>query len=208
MRDKSIYTRREFVAAGLVAVPLLKATACASGGAAESNCRPTTRGAGGPFYRAGAPWTNRLCGASEPGEPLVISGRVTSAADCRPLAGAVLDVFQANAGGLYDTQIPGLKPGSFHLRGRVRTGADGRYEFQTVLPGEYTDGGVTRARHIHFRVSAPGHAPLVTECYFDGEARNSTDPLVRPPLVIRLADFRRDKRKHLGGTFDLVLAAA
>lgn len=211
MRDKSIYTRREFVAAGLVVVPLVKATACAAPPAgAGSNCRPTARGAGGPFYRAGAPWTNRLCGPAEPGEPLVISGRVTSAADCRPLGGAVLDVFQANAEGLYDTQIPGLAPGSFHLRGQLKTDAEGRYEFSTVLPGQYTDGGAARARHIHFRVSAPGHAPLVTECYFDGDTRNSTDPLVRTPLVIRLSDFTppNDRRKHHRGTFDLVLAGA
>lgn len=211
MRDRRTFTRREFVAAGLVAVPLLGVAACAADSAvAEAACRPTVRGAGGPFYREGAPWTDKLCGPDEPGDALVVAGRVTSASDCRPLAGALLDVFQANAAGLYDTQIPNLAPGRFHLRGRLRTDADGRYEFHTVLPGQYTDGGVARASHIHFRISAPGHAPLITECYFEGDTRNQTDPLVRPPLVVRLADSTPARQTHrsLRASFDLVLTKA
>jgi catechol 1,2-dioxygenase len=190
----------------LVALPLWKIGACAE---TSEACRPTVRGAGGPFYREGAPWRSKLCDASEPGEPLVVSGRVTAADSCQPLKGAVVDVFQANAAGLYDTQIKGLDPARFHLRGQMRTDEAGRYRFETVLPGNYTD-GIERARHIHFRVSAPGYAPLVTECYFEGEPRNATDRLVKAPLVIRLSDFthERERRKYHAGTFDLVLARA
>ncbi|HEV2762682.1 MAG TPA: hypothetical protein VGV38_06780 [Pyrinomonadaceae bacterium] len=205
MKEKLIYTRREFVAAGLLVVPLLKASACA----AESNsggCPPTARGAGGPFYRAGAPWTSRLCSPEEPGEPLLVAGRVTAADTCRPVAGALLDVFQADAEGRYDSQRPGFTPETFHLRGRMKADAEGRYRIETVLPGLYPG----RARHIHFVVSAPGYAPLVTECYFEGDPRAASDPLVRRPLVLPLSDFtqEQDRRKYRRATFDLVLAKA
>ena len=203
MRDRFIKGRREFLAAGLVALPLLKVGACE---AAES-CRPTARGAGGPYYRKGAPWTARLCGAEEPGTPLVVEGRVTAADTCRPLEGAVVEVFQANDAGLYDVQMPGHRPDLFRLRGQLRADAAGRYRFETVLPGNYTD-GIARARHIHYVVSAPGYRPLVTECYFKGEPRNETDRLVRPELIIALDESTRDRRKQLAATFDLVLAKA
>ena len=205
MKEKLIYTRREFVSAGLVLVPLLKSAACAAEGGGGAGCPPTARGAGGPFYRAGAPWTSRLCGPDEPGEPLRLSGRVTAADTCRPLPGVTLDVFQANADGLYDSQLPGFTPDTFRLRGRMKTDREGRYHIETVLPGLYPG----RARHIHFVVSAPGCATLVTECYFEGDPRHATDSLVRPPLVVRLTDSAPPPapRRHLQGTFDLVLAA-
>jgi catechol 1,2-dioxygenase len=204
MRHKLITSRREFVAAGLVLLPFLRTGACAT----EENCSPTSRGAGGPFYRKGAPWTTKLCGAEEPGEPLVIAGRVVAADTCKPLGGAIVDVFQANAAGLYDTQLPNADPNRFHLRGQMKTDDDGRYQFETILPGNYGDGGFQRARHIHYIVSFPGYRPLVTECYFEGDEHNATDRLVRAPLIIGLSETTSEKRKRLKGTFDIVLAKA
>ena len=195
MGKKLITSRREFVGAGLALLPFLKFEACAAG---AETCRPTVRGAGGPFYKEGAPWRSRLCEANEPGEPLVVAGRVTAADTCAPLKGAVVDVWQADAAGHYDNE-------RFHLRGRVRADDEGRYSFETVLPGNYTDGGFERARHIHYIISAPGYAPLTTECYFEGEPRNRTDPIVRDSLVIPLHGTQGKQRT---ATFDIVLAKA
>lgn len=194
MRNRLSTSRREFVAAGLALLPFLKAEACE----AAEKCSPTVRGAGGPFYREGAPWRARLCGADEPGQPLLIAGRVTAAGTCDPLKGAVIDIWQADAAGHYDNE-------RFHLRGRVRADDEGCYSFETVLPGNYSDGGFERAKHIHYIVSAPGHTPLTTECYFEGDARNQTDQLVRSSLVIPLS---QGQGKQLKGTFDFVLAKA
>lgn len=195
MRKRLVTSRREFVGAGLALLPFLKFEACA--GAAET-CGPTATGAGGPFYKEGAPWRSKLCGADEPGEALVVAGRVTAADTCAPLKGAVVDVWQADASGRYDNE-------RFHLRGRVRADGEGRYQFETVLPGNYSDGGFQRARHIHYIISAPGYAPLTTECYFEGDARNRTDPIVRSSLVVPLSG---GKGTQLKATFDIVLARA
>ena len=195
MRKRLITTRREFVGAGLALLPFLKFEACAS---SSETCSPTVRGAGGPFYKEGAPWRAKLCGADEPGEPLVVTGRVTGADTCAPLKGAVVDVWQADSAGRYDNE-------RFHLRGRVRADDEGLYSFETVLPGNYSDGGLARARHIHYIITAPGYAPLVTECYFEGDPRNRTDPIVRNSLVIPLAGIQGKQRK---ATFDIVLAKA
>lgn len=211
MRDRYDISRRAFLLAGACAVPLVGCAARAGEGeaAAEAErCAATAESQYGPFYRAGAPWRTRLCGEDEPGELLVVTGRVTSAAGCAPLAGAVLDVWQASAAGHYDNNDPGrpFDPARFNLRGRVRADAEGRYRFESVVPGNYGEGRFVRARHIHLLASAPGHPPLVTEIYFAGDPNNETDGLVRRTLVTRFDAYTHDGgRPARRGTFDIVL---
>jgi catechol 1,2-dioxygenase len=158
------------------------------GGATESTIL-------GPFYVAGAPV--REYGESiaivDEGEPLVVSGTVRSA-DGTPLAGAVLDVWQTAANGLYNTQDP--EQPEWNLRGRFRTGADGRYRFATVRPVSYSipdDGPVGtllrdtgrhpwRAAHVHAIVSADGYRPVTTHI-FDAE-----DPYLDSDTVFGVKD--------------------
>lgn len=206
MSDGRELTRRAFLLASASALPLLAAasSACAREGEGKGKCVETVSSHYGPFYREGAPVRERLCGADEPGERLYVAGRVTSAADCAPLAGAVVDVWHASEAGFYDsndTTRP-FDPARFNLRGRVRADAAGRYRFESVVPGNY--GG--RARHVHLLITAPGHAPLVTEIYFDGEPRNETDRLVRPTLVTRFEALKEGGRPARRGSFDIVLA--
>jgi hydroxyquinol 1,2-dioxygenase len=156
----------------------------------------------GPFYREGAP--EMKPGASiagtTPGEATFVSGRVADPAG-RPIAGALLDVWQAAPNGLYDNQLPGSP---INLRGRFRTDADGRYRFQTVKPSSYpvpTDGPVGRLlralerhpyrpAHIHFIVSAEGYAPLTTHLFVRGDRYLDSDAVfaVKESLI---ADFVR-----------------
>lgn len=158
----------------------------------------------GPFYREGVPELklgDSIAGMT-PGEPTVVAGRVTDPAG-RPLAGALLDVWQAAPDGLYDNQRPG---GAMTLRGRFHTDAEGRYRFRTVKPAHYpipTDGPVGRMlralgrhpyrpAHIHFIVSAPGHAPLTTHLFVKGDPYLDSDAVfaVKNSLIV---DFvRRD----------------
>ncbi len=135
----------------------------------------------GPFYVPGAPRREmgEQIGRPEDGEPTLVRGHVTDP-DGKPLADATLDVWQASASGLYDTQDPGQP--RFNLRGVFVTGPDGWYEFQTARPASYpvpTDGPVGdlllasgrhcwRAAHIHAIVSAPGRRPVTTHI-FDAE---------------------------------------
>lgn len=162
----------------------------------------------GPFYKPGAPELEppyELASDDEPGEVLVVSGQVTDAASGAPLEAAMLDAWQANAAGVYDTQDASL--GEFHLRGRMLTGPDGRYAFRTVVPPPYEipkDGPVGallrqlgrhayRPAHLHLKVTAEGYAPLTTMVYFAEDPYLDSDTIgaVKDPLVIPLD--RRDE---------------
>lgn len=175
-----------------------------------ARCIPTVDNVRGPFYRKGAPFRTSLCPADEPGEPLIVSGRVVGLPDCRPLAGAILDVWQANAKGLYSNML-GLgdpdDPKTFLLRGRMRTDHEGWYRFETVLPGHYPLWLLTRPRHIHFIVTYPGYVPLITQLFFEGDKYLERDPWVKDSLIIRLTKggAGADQKTRLGGLFDIVL---
>ena len=223
MSNRVVVPRREFLLAGAASVPLLgvmasrlkgsvvvKSQAANDASAAAETCRLTEEGQYGPFYREGAPWRAKLCGADEPGERLIIAGRVTAAGTCEPLKDAVLDVWHASAAGFYDNNDPArpFDPARYHLRGRVRTDSDGRYRFETVLPGNYGQGRFMRARHIHMLVTCAGRAPLVTEIYFAGDRYNDTDGLVRRSLITQLSGKAGERGAALRGTFDISLAKA
>jgi protocatechuate 3,4-dioxygenase beta subunit len=101
------------------------------------------------------------------GERLDLSGTVVGT-DGAPIAGAIVEIWQADARRSYihpsGASGAGRDP-AFAGYGRVRTGTDGAYRFTTVRPPAYA----VRPPHVHFRVSAPGRPPLVTQLYFDGQ---------------------------------------
>lgn len=136
-------------------------------------CVPTTDTTAGPLYRRHAPWRTRLCANDEPGKPLSITGTVTAAAGCRPIANATLDIWQTNARGLYSNLLGlenPLHPGAFNLRGRTKSDDEGRYQFESIVPGRYPlFWPLTRPRHIHVIVTHPQYEPLTTQIYFEGE---------------------------------------
>ena len=150
---------------------------------------PTLRQTEGPFYKPRSPERTDLYVAGMRGHVIEIAGLVLTRS-CRPLAGAVVDFWQADAEGNYDND-------GFRLRGHQYTGEDGRYRLRTVVPGSY-DG---RTRHIHVKVQAPGSRLLTTQMYFPGEAKNRRDPLFRRTLLIRTAKAAGG----LTGQFDFVL---
>jgi protocatechuate 3,4-dioxygenase beta subunit len=89
--------------------------------------------------------TARIAPVTEPGDPLVIRGKVLSV-DGSPAAGAVIFAYQTDKGGLYDKRENG--PHSWRLRGWVRTGTDGRFTFETIRPGSYPNSN--NPPHVHF----------------------------------------------------------
>jgi catechol 1,2-dioxygenase len=156
----------------------------------------------GPFYIAGMP--ERAAGenmASTPGEPALIHGRVTTA-DGRPIAGAVLDVWQTATNGMYSGQDTERPEGN--LRGKYRSDAQGGYAIRTVVPVSYpipTDGPVgrlmaatgrhpNRPAHVHFMISAPGYQTLVTHLFRAGDPYLDSDAVfgVKSSLVV---DFEK-----------------
>ena len=137
-----------------------------------TDCDPTTLDfyGPGPFYTPNAPLLigNQLAPASEPGDRVLISGRVTTL-NCEEFIGhTLIDIWHANDSGAYDNQ-------GFHLRGTTRSNAQGFYLFETILPGKYLNGGQFRPSHIHFKISPPNHPTLTTQLYFEGDTSIPTD---------------------------------
>jgi catechol 1,2-dioxygenase len=201
-------TKNEVIlAADLLGVSTLVALLNNPAGKAESHSHAALLG---PFWRANAP----VCatgdciarGATE-GLPLEVNGSVFGA-DGAPLAGAVVDVWQASPVGLYENQ-DGAQP-DMNLRGRFTTDAQGRYRFSSVRPAGYpvpTDGPCGellraqqrhpfRPAHLHFMVSHPGHKVLITQVFADDSEHLASDPVfgVTAPLVGRFALTERDGR--------------
>ena len=205
--------RRKFL---LGSAALISAAFSADALAAGKGCRPTEQDIIGPFYRFGAPFETKIAGPDEAGDRVIISGTMYSS-DCRsPVPNALVEVWQANKAGLYDTDKPGnfTERHAFRLRGMMLTDQQGRYGFETVMPGRYPVppglpglekyGGLTRPAHVHFRVSESLHIPLTTQLYFKGDPFIAKDPFAsrKPSLAIGL----KGDVKFLRGTFDIVLA--
>jgi catechol 1,2-dioxygenase len=208
------YSRRTFLqrSAVILGAACMGRPAMAAGQA----CRLTEAEVLGPFYRFGAPFRSQLAGPDEPGDRLVLTGTVFSS-DCRtPLRGALIEVWQANAAGLYDTNKPGnfTESVSFHLRGLLYTNEKGQYEIETIMPGRYPVppglpglekyAGLTRPAHIHFRVMESLHVPVTTQLYFKGDPYIASDPWAdhKPSLTI---DLKQDGKLRRG-VFDIILA--
>ena len=202
----------------------------------SSECAPTPNLAWGPLYFPGHPLVEdgRICRGEDDGKlmlassifsrqlvdvgsvQLTVSGRVLDE-NCRPVPGAIVDVWSPDSRGRYSLTADG------ECRGAVRTDDEGRYTFVTHLPGSY---GVTAGcgysafygmelppyslRHIHVAVFAPGHKVTVTQLTFpDDPTRGkdfreflAPDNLSDPDVELKIQDF--DDGTH-ATTFDFVV---
>jgi hydroxyquinol 1,2-dioxygenase len=185
----------------------------------------------GPFFVERSPEIpigGDLAGGAA-GEPCRVEGTVSDS-DGHPVAGARIEVWEADADGFYDVQYADDRVAA---RAHLFTGADGRYAFWGITPTPYPiphDGPVgrmlaatgrspMRASHLHFMVSAAGQRTLVTHIFVQGDRLLDADSVfgVRPSLV---KQFERqapgtpapDGRPMPGAwsrvTFDIVLAPA
>jgi protocatechuate 3,4-dioxygenase beta subunit len=159
-------------------------------------CSATADNIEGPFFKPGAPHRSELVSPGDPGERLLVSGTVMST-DCRPLSGVEMDIWQANARGEYDLD-------GFRFRGRLCTRQDGAFQLTTIIPGRYLNGRRYRPAHIHVKLHAPGHSPLTTQLYFEGDPYNQGDDFIRPSLIMQ----PRRMGALTTGRFDFVLERA
>jgi len=146
----------------------------------------TPRTIEGPLYVAGAPVRDSVSKIdldpdNEAG-PLVIRGTVTGP-DGEPVAGAVVECWHANSKGFYSHFDPTGTQSDFNLRGAVKTGTDGTYEFRTLMPVGYgcPPHGATqqlldalgrhgnRPAHVHFFVTSDQHRKLTTQINIEGD---------------------------------------
>jgi protocatechuate 3,4-dioxygenase beta subunit len=143
----------------------------------------------GPYYTPDTPERTMLRESGMRGTTLLLTGTVVDT-DCRPVASALVDFWQADDAGEYDND-------GYRLRGHQFTDAAGRWRLDTVRPGLYPG----RTRHIHVKVQAPNRPVLTTQLYFPNEPGNRSDRIYHDALVL---DMRSDSE----GTFRFVLDLA
>jgi len=183
----------------------------------------------GPFFVAGSPRVELggdiAQGAA--GQPCWISGSVRDP-DGKPVAGAKIEVWEADDEGLYDVQHDGERTAG---RGHLFTAPDCGFRFWAVTPTPYPipdDGpvgdlltaagrGPMRAAHLHFMVTAPGYRTLITHIFVAGGEHLDSDAVfgVKPSLVkdfvehaagAEAPDGRVPERDWSSAEFDIVLA--
>lgn len=149
---------------------------------------PTPPQMEGPYFKLHSPQRASLV---EPGDSdlLTVSGFVFGLT-CQPLPHVLLDFWQADILGAYDSV-------GFRYRGHQFTDERGAFELSTVFPGLYPG----RTRHLHVKVQAPNQPILTTQLYFPGEPRNNTDPIFDPALLMDV----RQNGPGREGSFDFVL---
>src|SRR6476620_4935393 len=183
----------------------------------------------GPFFAHGAKeygyGADLREGTTMKGEDVWVTGRVLSV-DGKPIPGAVLDIWQAKADGIYDLQTEG----ELELRGRVKANEKGEYAFASYKPKFYSipmDGPVgdlvratgnhhMRPAHMHAIVSSPGYQQVITHVFVEGDTYLDEDAVfaVKNSLIARYEKLGAAEAKKLGMpekslklSFDFKLAA-
>jgi protocatechuate 3,4-dioxygenase beta subunit len=198
--DEPLASRRQILATGgSVAIGLVLAAdegfsqqALSPTPACHSGEMPTRPQIEGPFFKPASPLRGDLREPDIAGRPVDLAGYVLTRS-CRPVAGALVELWHADDQGEYDNK-------GFRLRGHLFADAKGHYAFRTIMPGLYPG----RTRHFHVKVQAAAESPvLTTQLYFPDEPRNREDDLFRPELVMQVAA----SDDALRARFDVVLAS-
>jgi protocatechuate 3,4-dioxygenase beta subunit len=200
--------RRFLVYAGAAAAGLGSA---ASAIRAQTPLAPTPAMTEGPFYPESftrEPLSQLVRGTLQGNAiMLALEGRILDRFG-KPVDGARVEIWQCDGIGHYHHSRDGDakdRDPNFAGIGWVKTGADGRYAFNTIRPVFYPG----RTPHIHFAVKAPRYAQLITQMFVEGEAQNQGDGIYarlsrtqRALVTARLEPAGAGQRAG----FDLVLA--
>ncbi len=125
------------------------------------------------------------------GTKLLVTGYVLTA-DCKPIAHALLEFWQADSKGNYDNS-------GYTLRGHQFTDNNGRYQLTTVVPGLYPG----RTEHIHVKVQAPNGPIVTTQLFFPGVAQNQSDSIFNQKLLLAV----QNTSDGIAATYNFVVTA-
>jgi len=178
--------RRQLLKIGLKTGALLS---IATIGKAANQCGHTPAQTEGPFYpikpQAETDWDLlNVSGLNQKaqGDEIIVVGQVRDQ-QCLPVAGALVEIWQACASGRYnhpnDPNPAPLDP-NFQYWGRSITDENGFYFFRTLIPGSYpaTEDWI-RPPHIHYKVHKRGYSELTTQLYFANQQFNATDKILQ-----------------------------
>ena len=143
------------------------------------NCKNTPPQSTGPFYKVPSKiFNNDMTNNGKAiGKKIKVYGKVLDN-KCKPIANAVLDIWQANSFGKYNHQADlseSRKDNDFYGYMRLLSNKKGEYSFNTILPGSYkVSKDLIRTPHIHFKVTK-NQKQLTTQMYFKGNEMNKKD---------------------------------
>src|SRR5262245_34334443 len=207
MDENRKLSRREslLAAGGLIAAALIPeaAQAAGTGPAAVSrgavSCVLTPEMTEGPYY-VPSEKVRRDITEGRPGAPLELRLTVVNASSCKPIKGAVVDIWHADALGVYSGAVAN-SPDTNFMRGVQKTDANGLALFTSVYPGWYQG----RAVHIHVKVHLGGNVVHTGQLYFPDAVTDAAYPKApytdRPNRTTRNAD---DAIYRNGGSRSLV----
>jgi len=126
----------------------------------------------GPFFKPLSPERMNLVEPKMKAPRMRLNGLVVDVA-CKPIAGALLDFWQCDEKGQYDTK-------GFSLRGHQYANSKGEFFLETLIPGSYPG----RTPHLHVKVQRKGGQVLTTQLYLPNQAGNAQDFLFDPSLLL------------------------
>src|SRR5438093_2642948 len=205
-----------FLATAVGAAGLKIETSDGAGPAAVASgavtCVLTPEQTEGPYYIANEKLRRNIT-EGRPGTPLTLRLGVVDASSCRPIKGAAVDIWHADAAGVYSGFGQGAASRTF-MRGIQRTDAKGTATFRTVYPGWYQG----RTVHIHVKVHVAGNVVHTGQLYFpdtltdavyrrlpygrrpNRDVRNATDMIFRNGGVRSLLTIRRKGTGYVGSS--------
>lgn len=130
-------------------------------------CVPTFRDGGGPYYKPNTPFRQKISPDDHEGEQLIVAGKLLRSDCVTPVAGAVIDLWQANESGSYEDEW---------YRGQITTSDDGSYLFESVVPKGYGEGTGYRPPHIHFKVFENGREIVTSQMFLPAARAQMIDP--------------------------------
>jgi len=159
----------------------------------------------GPFYTNNPPLivNNALVPITEPGERMIISGRIYNLDCSQVIPNAVVDIWHANHNGQYDNV-------GYNLRGYTVSNNQGFYIFETIKPGKYLNGAQYRPSHIHFKITPPDFPTLTTQLYFEGDTDIDADAAASIETGTynasdRIINLNLNSDNVLEGTWDIII---
>ena len=155
------------------------------------SCVLTPEQTEGPYYISGEKLRRDIT-EGKPGVPLLLRLKVVDASTCRPIKGAAVDVWHADALGVYSGFGSGARSRTF-MRGIQRTDRNGLARFRSVYPGWYQG----RTVHIHVKVHVAGNVVHTGQLYFPDRMTDK---------VFRRKPYSRRPRRSTGNTTDFVFA--
>ena len=140
----------------------------------------------------------QLTNSNEPGEPLIIYGKILDSSTRMPINNGSLFLYQTDSEGIYSSTGSDEQA---RIRGTIKTNANGCFKIKTILPGDYPNR--KNSRHLHYVINAEGYEELKSIFFFKGfTTANITGD---GPLIV--VNIKKDETGTWVGSTDLSLVS-